>query len=199
MSKLRRSWRRRSPARAARRLLSYVRSRHFQPRHRSCNRHLGGRSYGGHRRRCGSTGSTQADPPDDGLRIDHETGHEVQRYHPISRGCGRGYRQCIPRRDEPAADAVHAKGADNQEVYLTFSPHFQRILLESKKCLLEYVDQKPANNSESILPTSFLVLEQILAANDNVIRMMVSKLNSRSRVGTTVRTRKHGDARFCLV
>jgi plasmid replication initiation protein len=42
-------------------------------------------------------------------------------------------------------DAVHVKGAENQEVYLTFSPRFVRIGPQSKKCLLEYVAQKPAN------------------------------------------------------
>jgi hypothetical protein len=42
-------------------------------------------------------------------------------------------------------DAVHAKGAENQEVYLTFNPRFERIWLESKKRLLEYVAQKPGN------------------------------------------------------
>jgi plasmid replication initiation protein len=36
-------------------------------------------------------------------------------------------------------------GAENQEVYLTFSPRFERIWLESKKRLLEYGTQKPAN------------------------------------------------------
>jgi plasmid replication initiation protein len=37
------------------------------------------------------------------------------------------------------------KGAENPEVYLTFSPHFERIWLESKKRLPDYVSQKPAN------------------------------------------------------
>jgi len=36
-------------------------------------------------------------------------------------------------------DAVQVRGAENQEVYLTFSPRFERIWLESKKRLLEYV------------------------------------------------------------
>src|SRR5271165_4439315 len=40
---------------------------------------------------------------------------------------------------------MHAKGADNQEVYLTFSPRFERIWLQSKKRLPEYVAEKPAN------------------------------------------------------
>ena len=33
-------------------------------------------------------------------------------------------------------EAVQVRGAENQEVYLTFSPSFQRIWLESKKRLL---------------------------------------------------------------
>ena len=36
-------------------------------------------------------------------------------------------------------DAVHVREARDQEVYLTFSPRFERIWLESKKRLLEYV------------------------------------------------------------
>ncbi len=39
-------------------------------------------------------------------------------------------------------DAVQVKGA---EVYVTFSPRFERIWLEAKKRLLEFTDQKPAN------------------------------------------------------
>jgi len=42
-------------------------------------------------------------------------------------------------------DAVQVKGGENHEVYLTFSPRFERIWLEAKKRLLEYVAQKPAN------------------------------------------------------
>jgi hypothetical protein len=42
-------------------------------------------------------------------------------------------------------DAVHAKGAENQEVYLTFSPRFERISLEAKRRLVDYVAQKPAD------------------------------------------------------
>jgi plasmid replication initiation protein len=42
-------------------------------------------------------------------------------------------------------DAVQVRGAENQEVYLTFSPRFEHIWLESKRRLLEYVAQKPAN------------------------------------------------------
>jgi plasmid replication initiation protein len=41
-------------------------------------------------------------------------------------------------------DAVQVKGAENQEVYLTFSPHFERIWLECKKSLLDSLAQKPA-------------------------------------------------------
>jgi plasmid replication initiation protein len=40
---------------------------------------------------------------------------------------------------------VQVRGAENQKVYLTFSPRYERIWLESKKRLLEYVAQKPAN------------------------------------------------------
>jgi plasmid replication initiation protein len=40
---------------------------------------------------------------------------------------------------------VIVKGAQDQEVYVTFSPQFERIWLESKKRLPEYVSQKPAN------------------------------------------------------
>jgi hypothetical protein len=42
-------------------------------------------------------------------------------------------------------DAVQVRGAKSQEVHLTFSPRFERIWLESKKRLLEYVAEKPAN------------------------------------------------------
>jgi plasmid replication initiation protein len=42
-------------------------------------------------------------------------------------------------------DAVQVRGAENQQVYVTFSHHFEHVWLESKKRLLEYVSQKPAN------------------------------------------------------
>jgi hypothetical protein len=42
-------------------------------------------------------------------------------------------------------EAVIVKGTENQEVYVTFSPQFERIWLESKKRLPEYVSKKPAN------------------------------------------------------
>jgi plasmid replication initiation protein len=42
-------------------------------------------------------------------------------------------------------EAVQVRGVENQEVYLTFSPRFERIWLESKKRLMEYVAQNPAN------------------------------------------------------
>jgi hypothetical protein len=42
-------------------------------------------------------------------------------------------------------DAVQVSGAENQEVYLAFSPRFERIWLESKKRLMGYAAQKPAN------------------------------------------------------
>jgi hypothetical protein len=41
--------------------------------------------------------------------------------------------------------SVEVRGAENPEVYLTFSPNFERIWLGSKKRLPEYVSQKPAN------------------------------------------------------
>jgi plasmid replication initiation protein len=42
-------------------------------------------------------------------------------------------------------ECVQARGTENQEVYLAFSPSFERIWLEAKKRLPEYVSQKPAN------------------------------------------------------
>jgi Initiator Replication protein len=42
-------------------------------------------------------------------------------------------------------EAVQTRGTENQEVYLTFSRQFERIWLESKKRLLDYMEQKPAN------------------------------------------------------
>jgi plasmid replication initiation protein len=42
-------------------------------------------------------------------------------------------------------EAVIVKGTENQEVYVTFNPQFERIWLESKKRLPEYVARKPAN------------------------------------------------------
>jgi hypothetical protein len=42
-------------------------------------------------------------------------------------------------------EAVQVRGAENQEVYLTFSPRFERIWLESKRRLPEYLAEKPAN------------------------------------------------------
>ena len=42
-------------------------------------------------------------------------------------------------------ESVQVVGAENQKVYVTFSPQFERIWLESKKRLPEYVSQKPAN------------------------------------------------------
>src|ERR1700674_1688968 len=42
-------------------------------------------------------------------------------------------------------EAVIVKGTENQEVYVTFSPFFERIWLESKKRLPEYVAKEPAN------------------------------------------------------
>jgi hypothetical protein len=42
-------------------------------------------------------------------------------------------------------DSVQAKGAENQEVYVTFSPLFERVWIETKKRLIEYVAEKPAS------------------------------------------------------
>jgi hypothetical protein len=42
-------------------------------------------------------------------------------------------------------DAVQVREAEDKEVYVTFSPRFERIWLESKKSLPEYVAEKPAN------------------------------------------------------
>jgi len=42
-------------------------------------------------------------------------------------------------------DAVQVRGAEDQEVFLTFSPRFEHIWLEPKKRLMGYVSQKPAN------------------------------------------------------
>ena len=42
-------------------------------------------------------------------------------------------------------ECVQARGTENQEVYLAFIPSFERIWLEAKKRLPEYVSQKPAN------------------------------------------------------
>jgi hypothetical protein len=42
-------------------------------------------------------------------------------------------------------EAIQVREAEKQEVYLTFSPRFERIWLESKKRLPDYVAQKPAN------------------------------------------------------
>ena len=41
-------------------------------------------------------------------------------------------------------DALQVRGSENQEVYLTFSPRFEHIWLESKKLLLDSLAQKPA-------------------------------------------------------
>jgi replication initiator protein len=41
--------------------------------------------------------------------------------------------------------SVQLREGQNQEVYVAFSPRFERIWLESKKRLLDYMEQKPAN------------------------------------------------------
>jgi hypothetical protein len=43
-------------------------------------------------------------------------------------------------------ESVQLNEGENQEVYVTFSPRFERIWLESRKHLPDYiVEQKPAN------------------------------------------------------
>ena len=42
-------------------------------------------------------------------------------------------------------DAVQVRGTENPEVFLIFSPRFERIWLESKKRLLDHVAQNPRN------------------------------------------------------
>jgi plasmid replication initiation protein len=42
-------------------------------------------------------------------------------------------------------ESVQVIGTENQEVYVTFSPRFERIWLESKKRLPEHVAKEPAN------------------------------------------------------
>jgi Initiator Replication protein len=42
-------------------------------------------------------------------------------------------------------DAVQVSGPEKQEVYLAFSPRFERIWLESKKRLMEYAAKKPGH------------------------------------------------------
>jgi plasmid replication initiation protein len=42
-------------------------------------------------------------------------------------------------------ECVQVKEGPEQEVYVTFSPRLERIWLESKKRLPEYMEQKPAN------------------------------------------------------
>jgi plasmid replication initiation protein len=42
-------------------------------------------------------------------------------------------------------EAVIMKGTVNQQVYVTFSPQFERIWMESKKRLPQYVAEEPAN------------------------------------------------------
>src|SRR6202140_2496075 len=45
----------------------------------------------------------------------------------------------------PWLETVQVRGTENQEVYVTFSPRFERIWLESKKHLPEHVAKEPAN------------------------------------------------------
>jgi len=42
-------------------------------------------------------------------------------------------------------ESTEVTEAEDQEVYVTFGPRFERIWLETKKRLSDYVDQNPAN------------------------------------------------------
>ncbi len=42
-------------------------------------------------------------------------------------------------------ESVQVEGTENQEVYVSFSPRFEHIWLESKKRLPEYLAKEPAN------------------------------------------------------
>jgi Initiator Replication protein len=42
-------------------------------------------------------------------------------------------------------ESVQLKEGENKEVYVTFSPRFERIWLESRKRLPDYMEQEPAN------------------------------------------------------
>jgi len=42
-------------------------------------------------------------------------------------------------------ESVQLKEGENQKVYVTFSPRFERIWLESRKRLPDYMEQKPGN------------------------------------------------------
>jgi plasmid replication initiation protein len=44
-------------------------------------------------------------------------------------------------------ESVQLKEGENQEVYVEFNPRFERIWLEAKKRLPEYMEQEPANAS----------------------------------------------------
>ena len=53
-------------------------------------------------------------------------------------------------------EAVIVKGTENQEVYVTFSPLFERIWLESKKRLPEYVSEsRPISDSGANIRFAF--------------------------------------------
>jgi hypothetical protein len=64
-----------------------------------------------------------------------------------------GYRLVIQEVEGPEVltsytrwiESMQLKEGENQEVYVTFSPLFERIWLESKKRLPDYMEQKPAN------------------------------------------------------
>src|SRR5215469_14809366 len=48
------------------------------------------------------------------------------------------------RATHAVVDAVQVRGSETQEVDLIFSPRLEHICLQSKKCLLDYLAQKPS-------------------------------------------------------
>ena len=64
-----------------------------------------------------------------------------------------GYRLVIQEVEGPEVltsytrwiESVQLKEGENQEVYVTFSPRFERIWIESKKRLPDYMERKPGN------------------------------------------------------
>jgi hypothetical protein len=65
-----------------------------------------------------------------------------------------GYRLVIQEVEGPEVltsytrwiESMQLKEGENQEVYVTFRPLFERIWLESKKRLPDYMEQKPAKH-----------------------------------------------------
>ena len=84
-------------------------------------------------------------------------------------------------------DTVQVMGAENQEVYLTFSPRFEHIWLGCKERLLEHVAQKPAN----IGLRSQYALRLYAWAKDHAPvgtkRITVEQLSHGARVGSAKR------------